>query len=66
MYELKACEYFFGMAHQINFDFNYFKLFQLIPKISQYAKVLKAKNIILKKKKSVCKGKLFNCNLKIN
>ncbi|PKK68186.1 hypothetical protein RhiirC2_782575 [Rhizophagus irregularis] len=40
MHGLEACEHFFGMARQINSDFNYFELLQLVPKISQYAKAV--------------------------
>ncbi|GBC18719.2 hypothetical protein GLOIN_2v1762423 [Rhizophagus irregularis DAOM 181602=DAOM 197198] len=49
----KACEHFFGMTRQINSDFNYFELLQLVPKISQYTKALRAKNIILKKENHI-------------
>ncbi|RGB43843.1 hypothetical protein C1646_749257 [Rhizophagus diaphanus] len=51
------------MARQINSDFNYFELLQLVPKISQYAKALRAKNIILEKEKSVCEGYHFDYNV---
>ncbi|CAB4438477.1 unnamed protein product [Rhizophagus irregularis] len=51
------------MACQINSDFNYFELLQLVPKISQYAKALRAKNIILEKEKSVRKGYHFDYNV---
>jgi hypothetical protein len=57
MHGSKACEHFFGMARQINSDFNYSELLQLVPKISQYAKALKTKNIMFEKEKFVCKGK---------
>jgi hypothetical protein len=60
MHGSEACEHFFGMARQINSNFNYFELLQLVPKISQYAKALRAKNIILEKEKSVREGKLFD------
>ncbi|PKB95297.1 hypothetical protein RhiirA5_262239, partial [Rhizophagus irregularis] len=40
MHGSEACEHFFGMAHQINSDFNYSELLQLVPKISQCAKAL--------------------------
>lgn len=60
MHKIETCEHFFGMACQINSDFNYFELLQLVPKISQYAKALRAKNIILEKEKSVCESKLFD------
>src|ERR1044072_7092509 len=57
MHGSEACEHFFGLARQINSDFNYSELLQLVPKISQCAKALRAKNIILEKEKSVCEGK---------
>ncbi|EXX53551.1 hypothetical protein RirG_242810 [Rhizophagus irregularis DAOM 197198w] len=41
------------MTRQINSDFNYFELLQLVPKISQYTKALRAKNIILKKENHI-------------
>ncbi|GET57535.1 hypothetical protein RhiirA5_382497 [Rhizophagus irregularis] len=43
------------MTRQINSDFNYFELLQLVPKISQYTKALRAKNIILKKENQYVK-----------
>ncbi|RGB37430.1 hypothetical protein C1646_756961 [Rhizophagus diaphanus] len=48
--ESMACEHFFGMARQINSNFNYSELLQLVLKISQCAKALKTKNITLEKK----------------
>ncbi|RGB23503.1 hypothetical protein C1646_774410 [Rhizophagus diaphanus] len=54
MHGSEACEHFFGMVRQINSDFNYSELLQLVPKVSQYAKALRTKNII---EKSVCDGK---------
>jgi len=57
MHGSEACEHFFGMARQINSDFNYSELLQLVPKISQCAKALRTKNIILEKEKSVREGK---------
>ncbi len=64
MHESKACEYFFGMACQINSDFNYSELLQLVSKISQCAKALRTKNIILEKEKSVHKNKSIINNYK--
>ena len=43
MHGSEACEHFFGMARQINSDFNYSELLQLVPKISQCAKALRTK-----------------------
>ncbi|EXX73794.1 hypothetical protein RirG_057140 [Rhizophagus irregularis DAOM 197198w] len=63
MHGSEACEHFFGIARQINSDFNYFELLQLVPKISQYAKALRAKNIILEKEKSVREGYHFDYNV---
>ena len=60
MHGSEACEHFFGVTRQINSDFNYAELLQLVPKISQCAKALRAKNIVLEKEKSVREGKLFN------
>jgi hypothetical protein len=57
MHGSEACEHFFGMACQINSDFNYSELLQLVPKISQCAKALRTKNITLEKEKSVREGK---------
>ena len=57
MHGSEACEHFFGMARQIKSDFNYSELLQLVPKISQCAKALRTKNIILEKEKSVREGK---------
>jgi hypothetical protein len=60
MHGSEACEHFFGVARQINSDFNYAELLQLVPKISQCAKALRAKGIISEKEKSVREGKLFD------
>jgi len=57
MHGSEACEHFFGMARQINSDFNYSELLQLVPKISQYTKALRTKNVTLEKEKSVRDGK---------
>ncbi|PKC03284.1 hypothetical protein RhiirA5_380293 [Rhizophagus irregularis] len=51
------------MARQINSDFNYSELLQLVPKISQCAKALRTKNIILEKEKSVYEGYHFDYNI---
>ncbi|POG67266.1 hypothetical protein GLOIN_2v1779586 [Rhizophagus irregularis DAOM 181602=DAOM 197198] len=53
MHGSEACEHFFGMARQINSDFNYSELLQLVPKISQCTKALRTKNVTLEKEKSV-------------
>ncbi|PKY41214.1 hypothetical protein RhiirA4_416479 [Rhizophagus irregularis] len=50
MHGSEACEHFFGMACQINSDFNYSELLQLVPKISQCTKALRTKNVTLEKK----------------
>ncbi|CAB4434731.1 unnamed protein product [Rhizophagus irregularis] len=63
MHGSEACEHFFGMARQINSDFNYSELLQLVPKISQCAKALRTKNIILEKEKSVREGYHFDYNI---
>ncbi|GBC46319.2 hypothetical protein GLOIN_2v1779586 [Rhizophagus irregularis DAOM 181602=DAOM 197198] len=63
MHGSEACERFFGMARQINSDFNYSELLQLVPKISQCAKALRTKNIILEKEKSVYEGYHFDYNI---
>ncbi|EXX65938.1 hypothetical protein RirG_128550 [Rhizophagus irregularis DAOM 197198w] len=60
MHGSEACEHFFGMARQINSDFNYSELLQLVPKISQCAKALRTRNITLEKEKSVRDGKQAN------
>src|SRR4051812_49236300 len=60
MHGSEACEHFFGMARQINSDFNYSELLQLVPKISQCAKALRTKNITLKKKNSYVKVSRHN------
>ncbi|PKY46991.1 hypothetical protein RhiirA4_462027 [Rhizophagus irregularis] len=52
------------MAHQINSDFNYSELLQLVSKISQYAKTLRTKNITLEKEKLVHDSNIirYDCN----
>ncbi|GBC53360.2 hypothetical protein GLOIN_2v1772310 [Rhizophagus irregularis DAOM 181602=DAOM 197198] len=63
MHGSEACEHFFGMARQINSDFNYSELLQLVPKISQCAKALRTRNITLEKEKSVRDGYHFDYNM---
>ncbi|GBC36316.2 hypothetical protein GLOIN_2v1779614 [Rhizophagus irregularis DAOM 181602=DAOM 197198] len=63
MHGSEACEHFFGMACQINSDFNYSELLQLVPKISQCTKALRIKNVTLEKEKSVRDGYYFDYNI---
>ncbi|CAB4482434.1 unnamed protein product [Rhizophagus irregularis] len=63
MHGSEACEHFFGMARQINSDFNYSELLQLVPKISQCAKALRTRNITLEKEKLIRDGYHFDYNM---
>jgi len=40
LHESESCEHFFGIVRQINSDFDFVELIQMLPKISQYAKAL--------------------------
>ena len=48
-------KHFFGIAHQINSDFDFAELIQMIPKISQYTKALRSEKLTFEKEKSICK-----------
>ncbi|CAG8591405.1 21300_t:CDS:2, partial [Gigaspora rosea] len=48
---LEAVEHFFGIACQLNSDFDFFDLTQIIPKISQYNKALRAEKLKFAKEK---------------
>ncbi|PKC03959.1 hypothetical protein RhiirA5_422956 [Rhizophagus irregularis] len=52
------------LAHQINSNFNYSELLQLVLKISQCAKALRTKNITLEKEKSVRNNYHFDYNIR--
>ncbi|GBB95371.1 hypothetical protein RclHR1_02520006 [Rhizophagus clarus] len=59
----ESCEHFFGVARQINSDFDFFELIQMLPKISQYAKALRHKKLSFDKERShiiICLGYLFD------
>ncbi|GBC00434.1 hypothetical protein RclHR1_38560001 [Rhizophagus clarus] len=52
----ESCEHFFGVARQINSDFDFFELIQMLPKISQFAKALRNKKLSFDKERSVREG----------
>ena len=54
MHGTEPCEHFFGIARQINPDFDFAEIIQMLPKISQYTKALRNKNLSFEKGKSVC------------
>jgi len=61
-------EHFFGIARQINSDFDFAELIQMVPKISQYTKALRSEKLSFEKEKSVREGILYiflknNCYL---
>jgi hypothetical protein len=45
------------MARQINSDFDFSELIQMLPKISQYTKALRNKKLSFNKERSVREGK---------
>lgn len=53
----ESCEHFFGVARQINSDFDFSELIQMLPKISQYTKALRNKKLSFNKERSVREGK---------
>ncbi|RGB36636.1 hypothetical protein C1646_757851 [Rhizophagus diaphanus] len=53
LHRSESCEHFFGMARQINSDFDFSELIQMLPKISQYTKALRNKKLSFNKKRSV-------------
>src|SRR3954452_23222268 len=52
----ESCEHFFGIARQINSDFDFIELIQMLPKISQYAKALRNGKLSFDKERSVREG----------
>ncbi|PKB94280.1 hypothetical protein RhiirA5_439152, partial [Rhizophagus irregularis] len=56
----ESCEHFFGVARQINSDFDFSELIQMLPKISQYTKALRNKKLSFNKERSVREGYLFD------
>ncbi|PKB99047.1 hypothetical protein RhiirA5_430362 [Rhizophagus irregularis] len=55
-------EYLFGIARQINSDFDFAELIQMVPKISQHTKALRNEKLNFNKEKSVREGYQFECN----
>ena len=49
-------EHFFGIARQINSDFDFAELIQMVPKISEYTKALRNEKLNFNKEKSVREG----------
>ncbi|RGB43482.1 hypothetical protein C1646_749709 [Rhizophagus diaphanus] len=62
LHSFKLVEHFFGIARQINLDFDFAELIQIVLKISQYTKALKNEKLNFNKEKSVRKGYQFECN----
>ncbi|GBB96321.1 hypothetical protein RclHR1_27250001 [Rhizophagus clarus] len=56
----ESCEHFFGVVRQINPDFDFAKLIQMLPKISQYSKALRNGKLNFDKERSVREGYLFD------
>jgi hypothetical protein len=52
----ESCKHFFGIARQINPDFNFAELIQMLPKISQYTKALRNDKLNFDKERSVREG----------
>ncbi|GES74758.1 hypothetical protein GLOIN_2v1772310 [Rhizophagus clarus] len=62
MHGSEPCEHFFGVARQINSDFSFAEIIQMLPKISQYTKALRNKKLNFEKGKSVREGYNFDYN----
>ncbi|EXX78932.1 hypothetical protein RirG_010490 [Rhizophagus irregularis DAOM 197198w] len=60
LHKSESCEHFFGVARQINSDFDFSELIQMLPKISQYTKALRNKKLSFNKERSVREGYLFD------
>ncbi|CAB4419418.1 unnamed protein product [Rhizophagus irregularis] len=58
----ESCEHFFGVARQINSDFDFSELIQMLPKISQYSKALRTQKLTFEKEKNVRQGYHFDYN----
>jgi hypothetical protein len=52
-------EHFFGIARQLNSDFDFADLIKMLPKISQYTKALRSKKLTFNQEKTVRQGKQF-------
>jgi len=52
----EPCEHFFGIARQINADFDFAELIQMVPKIAQYNNALRNQKLNFDKEKTVRQG----------
>jgi hypothetical protein len=52
-------EYFFSITHQLNSDFDFADLIQILPKISQYTKALRSKKLFFDQEKTVRQDKYY-------
>ena len=60
----ESVEHFFDITHQLNSDFDFSDLIQMLPKISQYTKVLRSNKLVFNQEKNVHQGMCyltFNC-----
>ncbi|CAG8832987.1 30624_t:CDS:2, partial [Racocetra persica] len=53
IHETESCEHFFDTARQINSDFNFAEIIQMLPKISQHIKVQRDNKLNFEKNKLV-------------
>ena len=58
-YGSESIEHFFGIPRQLNPDFDFADLIQMLPKISQYTKALRSKKLVVDQEKTVRQGKIF-------
>ena len=56
----ESVEHFFGIARQLNPDFDFADLIQMLPKVSQNTKALRSKKLVFNQEKTVRQGKIFN------
>lgn len=57
--DLSLLNIFFGIARQLNSDFDFADLIQMLPKISQYTKALRSKKLFFDQEKTVRQGKHY-------
>ena len=60
----ESVEHFFGIIRQLNPDFDFSDLIQMLPKISQYTKALRSNKLVFDQEKNVRQGTCyltFNC-----
>src|SRR6266540_2677520 len=63
-YGSESVEHFFGITRQLNSNFDFSDLIQMLSKISQYTKALRSNKLVFDQEKNVCQDTCyltFNC-----